>query len=214
MRKFVLPWLVAVALGSGAAAPATANTIGYSWSGIVDHVVAGSPAGVTVGQHITISLSLSDAVPDMNPSPSHGDYETMADIPPVLVLGVDIGGVTDIGAFQFGTVLHDEGGVDEFDVETGDQMIGSRFDIHFATTHPGVLSSDAIPLSINPADFETATFSVNEPGPLQEFLPVFNGRILAVSTLPVPNSLAMFSLALGCLWVVAAWRSARTRKPA
>lgn len=200
MRPFVSLPLAALSFAIGAAAtPATANTISYSWSGIVDHVVSDSTAAVAVGQHIHITLSLNDAVSDTDPSASRGSYQTVAANPPILVLGVDIGGVTDVGAFQFATVLHNDGGIDEFDVDTGDTLIGDRFHIQFTTSHPGVLSSDALPLSIDPTDFETATFSVNETGPFEQFLPVFDGTIRNVSTVPLPDALPMFALALSAL---------------
>jgi len=189
-------------------APAAASTIHYAWTGTVTFVDPISPATVVVGQKIGITLDLDSTVPDQDPSPNRGLYDQQLQ-QPVLVQSVDFGGVTGVGAFQLGTVRADDGGMDQFMISTGDQHIGARFVIDFETSHPGVLASDALPLAIDPMDFETATFFVNGPDNLQPlFFPRFSGTIdaLRVAQTPLPGSAAMFAPALAGLLGFAAWQ--------
>jgi hypothetical protein len=214
MRKVVQPILIAstLALGAGAA-PAAASTIDYVWTGTVTDVVPGTPPVVAVGQKIGITLTLDNAVPDQDASPNRGIYDQQQQLPN-LVVAVNIGGVTNIGSFQFGTVLDDDQGVDEFKIETGDQQIGTRFVIDFKTSNLGVLSSDSLPLSIDPQDFELASFSVNP----DIFLPLasaprFGGTIdfvgLNLTQTPLPGSAVMFVPALVALLGIGGWKRRR-----
>ena len=215
MRKIIQPSLIALAFGiAGIATPAAAGTISYAWTGTVTHIVPGSIPVVHHGQRIGITLTLDDSVPDQDPSSTSGIYDQQL-MPPTLVLAVNIGGVTDIGSFQRGTVLANDGGVDEFSIDTGDQMVGRRFLIDFKTSHPGVLTSDSLPLSINPQDFETAVFFVNSPGNIQPvaFFPEFSGTIdfagINLTQTPLPGSLGMFVPALVALLGLGGWQLRR-----
>lgn len=214
MRKVVQPILIAstLALGAGAT-PAAASTIDYVWTGTVTAVVPGTPPVVAVGQKIGITLTLDNAVPDQDPSPNRGIYDQQQQ-PPNLVVAVNIGGVTNIGSFQTGTVLDNDQGVDEFKIETGDQQIGTRFSIDFKTSNLGVLASDSLPLTIDPHDFELATFSVN-PDILLPLAssPRFSGTIdfagLNLTQTPIPGSAGMFVPAVAALLGLGGWKRRR-----
>lgn len=209
MKKFVHPSLIALALGlCGIAMPAAASTINYAWTGTVTDVTPGSLPVVGLGQKIGITLTLDNSVPDQDPSPHRAIFDQQLQ-PPTLVLAVNIGGVTNVGSFQFGTVLADDAGMDEFKINTGDQHIGDIFGIDFKTSHPGVLMSDSLPLSIDPHDFALATFIVNGPN---NFLmlgsaPRFSGTIdSAVAPTPLPGSIGMFVPALAGLLGLGGWK--------
>ena len=181
--------------------PAAATPITYAWTGTVDTVEPGYPAGVTVGETIGISLTLDNSFADQDPSPNRGLYSSTPATPP-LVLAVDIGGNTTTGSFQTVEVLDDYRGVDGFEVSTSSQMTGAGFDIMFETKHVGVLTSDAIPFAINPANFEMAAFSVDRFPAFTMFLPAFSGTIDTERPVPEPSSLAVFgSGLLGLAWV-------------
>jgi len=186
--------------------PAAASTISYAWTGTVTDVTLGGQPVVTLGQQISITLTLDNAVPDRDPSPHRGIYDQQLQ-PPALVRSVNIGGFTSGGSFQFGTVLADDRSVDEFLIETADQHIGDIFTIDFKTSHPGVLTSDALPLAIDPRDFETAVFVVNGSKVLK---PQFSGTIdfanPVVAQTPLPGSLGLFVPALLGLVGLGGWK--------
>lgn len=194
--------LVALSLGLWAiATPAAANTITYNWLGIVDQIDEFAHPGFTIGAKIKISVTLDDVIPDTDPSLEIGQYSASVFNPPILVLAANVGGNADTGSFHFATVLNDHNGADAFSVSTGSPLVGNVFSLDFSTSDLGVLTSDALPLSINPANFDTAIFSVYGEGP-----PGFSGRIVASlpGTVPLPDSALMLVSALAGL-VGAGW---------
>jgi hypothetical protein len=215
LRSVVHPNIIALAIAPlvitfCATAPAEASTISYAWNGTVTFVDPISPATVSPGQKIGITLTLDNAVPDQDPSPTRGIYDQQMQ-PPNLVVAINIGGVTGVGSFQFGTVLANDAGVDEFKVSSGDQLIGGRFLIDFQTSHPGVLASDALPLSIDPKDFETAAFFVNPNNLLPMSFPIFSGTIDSqVAPTPLPGSVELFLPALVGLLGLGGWQKCRS----
>jgi hypothetical protein len=205
MARLIQHCLVALSLGLWAiATPAAATTITYNWRGVVDHVDHVVPGfGVRPTQRINIHLTLDDAVPDTNPASDIGEYDTVI-FPPILVVAVDIGGFTGIGSFQSATVFNDHNGTDAFSVSTGDLHIGNVSSFDFSTSDLGVLTSDALPLSLNPAKFDTATFQV------YGYYPGVSGRILGSlpGVVPLPGSAVMLVSALAGL-VGAGWYKSR-----
>jgi hypothetical protein len=198
--------LVILAFGLMAiATPAAANTITYNWSGIVTEIFPGEHPAVSLGQRITATLTLNDAVPDFEPaSPEVGRYlvDTTSSIPhPHLVLAVDIAGYTDIGFYQEATVLNDHNGRDAFSVSSFSPHLGA-FDLTFITSDLGVLTSDALPLSIDPHAFHTANFTVSHHNPL------FSGTFFPT---PLPGSVGMLVSALAGLAGAGWWKSRRLR---
>jgi hypothetical protein len=82
----------------------------------------------------------------------------------------------------------------------------SSFLISFRTSHPGVLSSDALPLSIDPKDFEATAFAVNTFY-MSEVGPHFNGSIdSVVAPTPLPGSVDFFASALVGLLGLGRWQ--------
>jgi hypothetical protein len=193
--------LVALSLGLGAiTTPAAANTITYNWFGVVEDVAPSPPPGVTIGKWIKIGLAIDDGVSDTDPSSEIGRYDANIFGPPALVLAVDIGGETNIGTFEHATVLNDHNGTDAFTVSGDSPRIGSVFRLDFSTSDLGVLTSDALPLSINPDDFDRARFSVYGEIPIG-----FSGRI--VSQTPLPGSVGLLVSALTGLVGAGWWKS-------
>jgi hypothetical protein len=192
MKTILLTGFIVLSLGTLVhPGPAAATPITYSWTGIVNRVDPGVDPGVSVGQTIGISLTLDNTVSDDDPSSNSGSYSATPATPP-LVLGVDIGGDTNMGPFQSVTVLNDVGGVDSIEISSSSIMTELGFDILFQTNNLEALGSDAIPFSINPGDFQTATFSVDRGVPFSMFLPSFGGTIGAAAVpVPEPGSLAV-----------------------
>jgi len=178
--------------------PASAGTITYNWVGIVDEIAFGADPGVAIGEKMNISLTLSDESMDFNASPEIGTYGADFSSPQQLILAVNIGGRTDIGLFQFATVLNDHNGIDGFSVSSSSPHTGLVFSFDFETSNLGVLTSDALPLSLNPQDFSMAGFTVYERGP-----PLFMGTLL---TTPLPASIGMFLSAITGLFGASLWK--------
>jgi|AraplaMF_Col_mMF_1032025.scaffolds.fasta_scaffold00211_21 hypothetical protein len=199
--------LVSLSLGfslvMGVITPAAANTITYNWFGIVDTIAPGTTPGVADGDTFRISLTLSDAVPDGNPSPEIGYYLAFMGGPNDLVLAVDVGGRTNIGLYQEATVQNDHNGKDTFSINTASPLIGFLFQFDFSTSDLGVFNSDALPLSLIPEHFDSARFTLFQHGGP----PLFSGRL--VTTTPLPGSIGL--LVSGLLSLVGAgwWKSRR-----
>jgi len=184
---------------------ASATPITFNWTGTVDRVDSGFDPGVTVGQILGISLTLDGSFIDEDSSADRGSYNANPGTSP-LVLSVNIGGDTSVGSFQSVTVLAGVGGIDSIEISSSSQRTGLGFDILFQTDNAGVVASDTIPLSIDPSDFSTATFSVDRFPALAMFLPSFGGTITA-APVPVPEPGSLFLLMAGLLGLA----SIRTR---
>ena len=193
--------LMTLSVGLAAiATPAAASTITYSWSGMVTEIFPGEHPTVTVGQRITATLSLNDGVSDFNASPEVGRYLVDSSTSPQpLVLAVDIAGYTDIGMFQEATVLNDHNGRDAFSVRSFSPHLG-QFEFDFITSDLGVLTSDALPLLIDPHKFQTASFTVLHNNPL------FSGTFFPT---PLPGSIGLLVSALTGLVGAGWWKSRR-----
>ena len=200
--------LMTLSIGLAAiATPAAASTITYNWSGSVTEIYPGAHPTVTLGQRITASLTLNDEAWDYNASPEVAWY--LADTsssccsPPV-VLAVDIAGYTDVGFYQQAIVLNDHNGRDAFTVSTYSPHVG-QFEFKFITSDLGVLTSEALPLSIDPHAFRTANFTVFFQGP------IFSGTFFPT---PLPGSVGLFVSALTGLLGARWWKSRRLRATA
>jgi hypothetical protein len=191
--------LVTLSIGLAAiATPAAASTITYSWSGMVTEIFPGEHPTVSLGQRITASLTLNDGVSDFDSSPEVGRYLVDTALSPqVLMLAVDIAGYTDIGMFQEATVLNDHNGRDAFSVSSFSPHLG-QFEFNFITSDLGVLTSDALPLSLDPHAFQTANFTVSHNNPL------FSGTFFPT---PLPGSIGLLVSALTGLIGAGWWKS-------
>jgi hypothetical protein len=182
------------------ATPAAASTITYTWSGMVTEIFPGQHPTVTLGQRITATLTLNDGVSDFDASPEIGRYAVdSTSSPQPLVLAVDIAGYTEIGMFQQATVFNDHNGRDAFFVSSFSPHIG-QFELGFITSDLGVLTSDALPLLIDPHKFQTASFLVLHHDPL------FSGTFFPT---PLPGSAVLLVSALTGLFGVGWWKSRR-----
>jgi hypothetical protein len=201
--------LVAVLLGlSAIATPAAAGTITYSWLGTIDYIAPGHDPGVTLQQKIALSLTLNDAVSDLEPSSEIGTYATDIWSPEVLVLAVNIDGRTDRGMYHYATVLNDHNGTDAFSIRGESPHTGIAFSLDFSTSDLGVLASDALPLSLTADDFSIARFAIYQHGGP----PLFGGTLL--TTTPLPGSIVMLVSALTGLGGAGWWKSRRRRTTA
>lgn len=94
-------------------------------------------------------------------SPNIGSYDNLRHLSPEppLVLALDIGGTGGNAMFQKMIVQNDVNGVDSIYIDAWQVLIGPRAEFLFSTTDLSVLTSNAIPDSIDPADFDIATFA-------------------------------------------------------
>ncbi len=197
MRTSFAVGLLSLAFGAWIGS-ADAAIIAYDWAGTVDVVDPGFPTGVTVGEKIEITLTLDNSLANQSTSADQGLYSSNPGTSP-LILSADIGGNTGLGNFQTMQVFNNHQGLDEVQIQSGDEMTNIGFIITFKTDQLDTLSSTAIPLSIDPTEFETATFQVTRAPAFEMFLPSFLGTIDAevpASVVPEPASFAILGTAL------------------
>jgi hypothetical protein len=208
--------LVALVLGLGAiTTPVAASTITYHWNGIIQDfdVAPFQDPAVKVGKRITIDLILDDRTPDTDPSPTVGQYDFSAfdpSSPPPLVVDVRVGGLqiphSYNATWQQATVLNDHNGIDAVMVSAVESHgIGNVFTFNFSTANLAVLTSDRFPLSLDPRDFDVATFSIMGGNGNAEFHPGYRGQVIAAT--PLPGSVGMFVSALTGLIGAGWWKS-------
>lgn len=194
----------AVVLGFAALAvvPAHAAPITYNWVGTVTEVDRPDPA-FAVGGRIPITLTLEGDTADHAPSPNFGIYSQQASGPPV-ILNIDIGGTGSNGAIHIVEIYNDVDGFDRIVIASATFHIGGVAGFEFSTTDLDTLTSDAIPQSIDPDDFEVATF-VRRNNPF-EFLAMGTIDELAPAV-PEPSSITLFGAALlGLMLLTRRWR--------
>jgi hypothetical protein len=198
----------AVVLGFAAltVVPAQAAPITYNWVGTVTEVDQPDPA-FAVGGRIAITLTLDGDAVDRDPSPNFGNYNWFPGPfdsgPPILNL--DIGGTGGGGCCFINTVeiYNDVDGFDRIVIASASTHFGTTGALEFRTTDLDTLTSDAIPLSIDPDDFEVATFAR-----LLSY-PIFaRGTIDELaSAVPEPASITLFGAALlGLVLLTRRWR--------
>ena len=178
------------------AASAQAAPITYSFTGTVSQVAspAGTPGSVVpvvTGQQVPILVTLDSALPDSDPSPDIGDYVSPGSFTSTPMLSATIAGQDMTGLFS--EVLVNTG--ISIEIRSASPQTSAGFDILLSGAQPGVLPTDAIPLSLNPGDFSTATFSrtvLSSPA-----VTGFSGTIQAAD---IPASLPVLASGLGLLW--------------
>jgi hypothetical protein len=151
-----------------------------------------------IGDPIALTFTLQTNYPDTDPSSVRGQYYNptgIYDIGPVLA--VDIGGTGGFAIHQYLQVFNDytDANGDTYDgltFEVGEPQRGWQSRFLFRTSDLSVLDSDAIPTSIDPGDFEIATFQrLARPGER-----VGGGTIDAITDIPEPRTVALFGAAL------------------
>ena len=190
--------------------PAQAALVSYSFSGTVTQAAYGpqygTPLGpdlVVVGQVIPVTFTLDTSFPDSNPSPTVGFYTNSPAITPTPVPAASFNGDSPLGLFS--TVTVDVGS--SVTIDSGSPLTGAGFQISFTGAHAGVLATDAVPTTLNPADFSSVTFqrvllfSVNDTG--------FSGTLGPAATpVPAPASLPLLVSGLAGLWATCRRRRA------
>jgi hypothetical protein len=179
--------------------PAAGSTITYNWVGVVNDVAPWWDSGVKIGEKIPVDLTLNGALSPVVSSPGVGEYFAFLSSEQQVILAVNIGGRTEIGYYELATVLNDHNGTDGVSVESAWPMSGRVFSIVFSTSKLNVLTSEALPLSLDPHDFDVADFTV-----YHDDTPIFSGRLLAT---PLPGGIGMFISALTGLVGMSLWKS-------
>jgi len=174
---------------------AVAAPITYDFTGTVTAVTQSMfhAFDVSVGDEIAITLVLDDTFPDSNPSPNVGQYDAvLLPTPRSPILGLEVAGVDVTEGFGGVTVRNDDNGIDAIHLTSGAPH-GFASGMDFSTSNLGVLAGDTIPLSIDPKDFNAATFVVN-------LLPTgdsFSGTVDAqAAAVPEPGTLVLLAAGL------------------
>jgi hypothetical protein len=124
-----------------------------------------------IGERIALTFTLQTSYADADLSSRRGEYYNptgIYDIGPVLA--VDIGGTGGFAIHQYLQVFDNYTDVngetyDGLTFEVGEPQRGWQSRFLFRTSDLSVLDSDAIPTSIDPGDFEIATFQrLGRPG--------------------------------------------------
>ncbi len=202
----------AVVLGFAvlAVVPAQAAPITYNWVGTVTEVDQ-PDLGFAVGGRIAITLTLDGDAVDWDPSPNFGNYNWFPgpfDFGPP-ILNFDIGGTGRGGGDACCTIYtveiyNDVDGFDRIVIATASTHFGTTAVLEFQTTDLDTLTSDAFPLSIDPDDFDVATFArlLTPPGLFAR------GTIDALpSAVPESASISLLGAALlGLMLLTRRWR--------
>ena len=175
--------LALLATPAAQAAPVT-----YSFTGTVDQVGTTPEIPVVVGQQIPIVITVDAAYPQ---DPSGNSYSSLSGS---LVLSATFAGQNNTGLIQ--TVMIDPGLL--FQINTTSPQISNGFGLTLSSPLPGALPTSAIPSTLNPADFETGTFSVVEAFSASEygFSGTIDGLASSSSAVPEPASLALLAAGL------------------
>lgn len=194
VRLLLACWLGLLGINSAAAAP-----IKFDFVGTVTHTNFGGSSyfPYAVGDRIPVTFTLQTVYPDTDPSAQRGEYYNptgIYDIGPVLA--VDIGGTGGFAIHQYLQVFNDytDANGDTYDGLTfvvGEPRLWDQSLFLFRTSDLSVLDSDAIPTSIDPADFEIATFQR-----LARVEKVGEGTLAAVTDIPEPGAMALLGAAL------------------
>ena len=171
---------------------AKAAPVTYDFTGTITQVGTRVLTPVFLGEHIPISLTLEAAYPATPPgSGSYGFNGLFDPNSPFTapILAANFNNTSALGLFQIVTVRSGE----SFSAHTTSPQVGAGFDLSFTGASSGALASNAIPLSLNPADFQDGVFAVT-----QAFSPTTYGYSGTIDGLAVPEpmSLAMFGMGM------------------
>jgi hypothetical protein len=205
VRLLLAFWLGLLGIDGAAAAP-----VKYDFIGTVTHNdLSPSFFPHAVGDKIPVTFTLQTAYPDTDPSSLRGEYYNptgILDIGPVLA--VEIGAAGGFAIHQYLQVFdnYTDANGDTYDgltFEVGEPQRGVTSRFTFRTNDLSVLSSDDIPLTIDPGQFEIAEFDrVGRPFEVKG-----GGTLAAVADIPEPGAMALLGAAL--LGFVALRRRAR-----
>jgi hypothetical protein len=194
VRLLLAFWLGMFGIGGAIAAP-----VKYEFTGTVTHNdLSPSFFPHAVGDKIPVTFTLQTAYPDTDPSSLRGEYYNptgIYDIGPVLA--VEIGAAGGFAIHQYLQVFdnYTDANGDTYDgltFEVGEPQRGVTSRFTFRTSDLSVLSSDDIPLAIDPGHFEIAAFDrVARP-----FEVTGGGTLAAVADIPEPGVMALLGAAL------------------
>lgn len=194
VRLLLAFWLGMLGVGGAIATP-----VKYEFTGTVTHNdLSASFFPHAVGDKIPVTFTLQTAYPDTDPSSLRGEYYNptgIYDIGPVLA--VEIGAAGGFAIHQYLQVFdnYTDANGDTYDgltFEVGEPQRGVTSRFTFRTSDLSVLSSDDIPLALDPGQFEIATFDrVARP-----FEVTGGGTLDALTNIPEPGSLALLASAL------------------
>lgn len=197
IRLLLAVWLGLLGIGGALAAP-----VKYDFIGTVTHNdLSASFFPHQVGDKIPVTFTLQTAYPDTDPSSLRGEYYNptgIYDIGPVLA--VEIGAAGGFAIHQYLQVFdnYTDANGDTYDgltFEVGEPQRGFTARFTFRTSDLSVLSSDDIPLTIDPGEFEIATFDrIARPFEVKG-----GGTLAAVTDIPAPGTLTLFGAALVAL---------------
>jgi hypothetical protein len=184
------------------ASPAAAATITVSFSGTIDFVPSQIASGpFEAGDPVSGSFQIDSATPDGDAEPTEGSYEGA-----VSNLSFEIGGYSGAGAGENELHMRDGEGfvVDNFFVQSdfgGPDVAGFppfHFLVNLGDTDNTVFTSDAIPASLDLAEFEIASVILG----FLDGNSVYNVDASITSltyTVPEPASFALLALGASAL---------------
>jgi hypothetical protein len=204
----MLRLMIIIALLTAVANFAAAAPITYDFTGTVTFLGESmfNSFGVSVGDKIAITLTLDNAFPDTNPSPNVGQYDTNFATLESPILGVEVAGTDVTGLFGFVTVRNDDHGIDAIHLSSGTPH-GFGAEMDFSTSDVNVLTSDVIPLSIDPKALDVATFVVRSLPTGESFSGTVDAQAAAA---PEPGTLVL--LTAGLVGLAALQRHPRLRE--
>lgn len=197
-------WIAAAAFVLAAMEAASAAPVSFNFTGTLTFIsVPDGSFPYAVGEQLALTYTLQTDYPDADPSASRGDYSNPTGIPGIgPVLAVDIGGTGGFGSIQYIEVFNDyaNGGAiyDGLIVTVGEPEDDWQSSMTLLTRDLSVLSSDAIPTFIDPAQFETTQF-LRFGAPFDYVQGTVDGL---VTDIPEPSTLTLFVAGLAgiVLW--------------
>lgn len=193
--------IVAAAVLVMAYPAAHATPITYDFTGTV---TAEASQPVSVGQQIAIAVTVDPLFPAIQSAPGVTVYNG-GFVSPSPVLSATFDGQNVLGSFSSVVIHSDAAGISSMAINSGTPETDAGFSLSFQAGAPGVLASGAMPLAIDPLDFQTGTFRRTVA---LNYL-YYAGTINRPQAVPSPGSLALLGSGLTLLILCRPRRSPR-----